>query len=63
MTSWVYSKVAGSNEPATYSLRITMQYAAGVIRAWRGASLSTPIHQFGGNGGERQSCHPRSAPR
>ncbi len=39
MTSWLYYKVAGSNEPASYTWNIGFQYAAGVMRAWRGASV------------------------
>jgi hypothetical protein len=47
MTSWLYDRVAGSSEPASYSWDISPQYAAGVIGAWRGASLS-PIDKSSG---------------
>ena len=39
-TSWLYSKVAGSNEPASYGWNIGSNFAAGVMGAWRGASGS-----------------------
>jgi hypothetical protein len=56
MTSWLYFKVAGSNEPASYSWQINLQYAAGVMRAWRGASVVSPIEQSSGaTAGDRQS--------
>jgi hypothetical protein len=51
MTAWLYYKVASSNEPTSYSWRITPQYAAGVMRAWRGASISAPIDKSSGSTG------------
>lgn len=42
LTSWVYYKIAGSAEPATYSWNIASQWAAGAMGAWRGTS-SQPI--------------------
>ena len=47
MTSWMYYKVAGAGEPASYSWNIAPQYAAGVMGDWRGASL-TPLDQSSG---------------
>jgi hypothetical protein len=47
MTSWLYYKVAGSSEPASYSWMLAPQYAAGVMGAWRGVSAS-PIDQSSG---------------
>ena len=48
MTSWLYYKVAGSSELPSYTWNISLQYAAGVMRAWRGASVSSPIDQSSG---------------
>ena len=47
MTSWLYFKVAAGSEPAAYSWHIALQYAAGVMGAWRGASTA-PIDQSSG---------------
>ena len=47
MTSWVYYKIAGASEPASYSWNITSQYAAGVMGAWRG-TLNPPIDNSSG---------------
>jgi hypothetical protein len=47
ITSWLYSHVAGSSEPATYSWKIASQFAAGVMGAWRGTS-AVPIDQVSG---------------
>ena len=47
ITSWLYDKVAGTMEPASYTWTIAPQYAAGVMGAWRGASAS-PIDQSSG---------------
>jgi hypothetical protein len=49
MTSWLYYKVAGSSEPISYTWNISFQYAAGVMRAYRGASVSSPIDQSSGS--------------
>ncbi len=46
-TSWLYYKVAGSNEPASYAWSISSNWAAGVIGAWRGAA-SSPIDNASG---------------
>jgi hypothetical protein len=40
ITSWLYYKVAGASEPASYGWNIGSNWAAGVIGAWRGASTS-----------------------
>jgi hypothetical protein len=47
ITSWVYYKVAGANEPSSYGWNISSQWAAGVMGAWRGASL-TPLDKASG---------------
>ncbi len=47
MTSWLYYKVAGGSEPASYSWTLASQYTAGVMGAWRGVSAS-PIDQSSG---------------
>ncbi len=62
MTSWLYSRVAGSDEPATYGWGITLQFAAGVIRAWRGASLTTPIDRSSGATGSGANPLSLAAP-
>jgi hypothetical protein len=48
ITSWLYYHVAGGSEPASYSWRISAQYAVGVMGAWRGASSSSPIDKTSG---------------
>ena len=48
MTSWLYYKVAGSSEPESYTWNLAPQYAAGVMGAWRGASIGSPIDQSSG---------------
>jgi hypothetical protein len=47
IASWLFYRVAGANEPGSFGWSISAQYAAGVIGAWRGASLS-PIDQASG---------------
>ncbi len=47
LTSWLYYKVAGASEPASYGWRISSNWAAGVMGAWRNVS-STPIDQNSG---------------
>ena len=46
-TSWLYFKVAGASEPASYTWTITSNFAAGVMGSWRGASVS-PVENSGG---------------
>ena len=48
-TSWLYYKVAGANEPASYGWNISSNWAAGAMGAWRGAS-SSPIDNASGAG-------------
>jgi Galactose oxidase, central domain/Kelch motif len=48
MTSWVYSHLAGTSEPTSYTWNITLQFAAGIMRAWRGVSQVSPIDQSSG---------------
>ncbi len=40
ISSWLYYKVAGANEPSSYSWNLGSQWAAGAIGAWRGVSAS-----------------------
>jgi hypothetical protein len=47
ITSWLYYRVAGSNEPASYGWTIGSNWAAGVMGDWRGASAS-PIDKASG---------------
>jgi hypothetical protein len=47
ISSWLYYKTAGASEPTSYSWNISSQWAAGVIGAWRGASVS-PIDNASG---------------
>jgi hypothetical protein len=46
-TSWLYYKVAGTNEPASYGWNIASNWATGAMGAWRGASAS-PIDNASG---------------
>jgi Pro-kumamolisin, activation domain len=46
-TSWLYYKVAGASEPASYSWTIGSNFAAAVMGGWRGASAS-PIENSSG---------------
>ena len=39
-TSWLYSKVASANEPASYAWTMPSSWAAGVMGAWRGGHVS-----------------------
>jgi hypothetical protein len=48
ITSWLYYKVAGASESASYSWSLSSNWAAGVMGAWRGASLS-PIDKSSGS--------------
>jgi hypothetical protein len=47
MTSWIYYKIAGNSEPASYSWNISNQYVAGVMGGWRGTSAQ-PIDRSSG---------------
>jgi len=47
ISTWLYYKVAGANEPAAYGWNLSSQWAMGVMGAWRGASLS-PIDNASG---------------
>jgi hypothetical protein len=46
-TSWLYYKVAGANEPASYSWNISSNFAVAVMGAWRGTTL-VPIENSSG---------------
>jgi len=48
ISSWLYYKLAGVNEPKSYTWNVGLQYAAGVMGAWRGASAVSPIDQSSG---------------
>jgi hypothetical protein len=47
LTSWLYYRVAGANEPASYTWTISSNFAAGVMGDWRGAS-DTPFDNASG---------------
>ena len=61
LTSWLYYKIAGGSEPVSYTWHITLQYAAGVMGAWRGTSL-TPIDNSSGANGAGGNPVSASAP-
>ncbi len=46
LTSWLYYKLAGANEPTFYGWSLNSSWAAGVMGAWRGASA--PIDNVSG---------------
>ena len=46
-TSWLYYRIAGASEPASYSWLISSSFAAGVMGAWRGTT-SVPIEKNSG---------------
>ncbi len=60
-TSWLYYKVAGASEPASYGWNINPNWAAGVMGAWRGTS-SAPIDNASGATGSGSSQASVSAP-
>ena len=60
-TSWLYYKIAGANEPASYGWNISSNWAAGVMGAWRGASTS-PIDNASGATASGTSPISASAP-
>ena len=43
ISSWLYYKVAGASEPASYAWNLSSNFAAGAMGAWRGASTTAPI--------------------
>jgi hypothetical protein len=47
ITSWLYYRVAGSNEPRSYSWSISSNWVAGAMGAWRGAA-SSPVDKSSG---------------
>ncbi len=47
LTSWLYYKVAGASEPASFGWSLSSSWAAGLMGAWRGASTS-PIDKASG---------------
>ena len=61
ITSWIYYKVAGSSEPASYGWNIGSNWAAGVMGAWRGAS-SSPIDKSSGATGAGSNLISATAP-
>jgi hypothetical protein len=61
MTSWLYYKVAGGSEPASYRWHIALQYAAGQMGAWRGTS-ATPLDQASGTTATGSSPISAAAP-
>ena len=56
-TSWLYYKVAGANEPASYSWNISSNFAVAVMGAWRGTTLVPDRKFLRRNGGRQQSDH------
>jgi len=60
-TSWLYYKVAGANEPPTYTWSISSNFAVGVIGVWRGASVS-PVENSSGTTASGLSSISGSAP-
>lgn len=61
ITSWLYYKVAGANEPSSYGWSISPNWAAGVMGAWRGAS-SSPLDNASGTAVTGASPVSASAP-
>ncbi len=61
LTSWLYYKVADTNEPASYTWTISSSFAAGAMGAWRGAS-ATPLDVAAGATGGGTSPVAVSAP-
>ena len=61
ITSWLFYKVAGANEPSSYGWNISSNWAAGVIGAWRNAS-SSPIDSASGSAAAGSSPVSVSAP-
>ncbi len=47
LTSWLYFRITGAGEPASYSWTISSNFAAGVMGAWRG-STSPPFENSSG---------------
>jgi hypothetical protein len=62
ITTWLYFHVAGGSEPPSYSWNISSQFAAGVMGAWRGVSMPTPIDQSSGTTAGGPSPVSASAP-
>jgi hypothetical protein len=62
ITSWLYYKIAGASEPASYTWSLASQYAAGVMGAWRGASLASTIDNSSGATNAGMSPISDSAP-
>ncbi len=60
-TSWLYYKIAGANEPASYGWNLSTNFAAGVMGAWRGAS-GAPIENASGATAAGNSPVTASAP-
>jgi hypothetical protein len=42
-TSWLYYRIAGASEPASYGWNISSNFAVGVMGAWKGTALAVPI--------------------
>ena len=61
LTSWLFYRVAGGSEPASYTWHIALQYAAGVMGAWRSTS-TMPIDQATGLTGAGVSPISAAAP-
>jgi hypothetical protein len=60
-TSWLYYKVAGASEPASYGWRIGSNFAAGAMGAWRGAATA-PVDNSSGASASGASPVSAAAP-
>jgi hypothetical protein len=61
LTSWLYYKVASSNEPAAYGWNIGSNWAAGAMGDWRGV-VSPPINAASGGANAGTSPVSEAAP-
>jgi hypothetical protein len=61
ITSWLYYKVAGGNEPSSYGWNISSNWAAGVMGDWRGVATA-PIDSASGTAVAGSSPLSVSAP-
>jgi hypothetical protein len=61
ISSWLYYRVAGASEPASYGFKIGSNWAAGVMGAWRGTS-SSPLDNASGSAAAGASPVSGSAP-
>src|ERR1019366_3352552 len=64
VTSWVYWKLASASEPSSYGFSISLQWAASICVAYRGANANGPIDTSSGQGANlgRAPVAPSSIP-